>query len=81
MSLVYFAVTFDVCEHMDFVHQMNTFRIGCTDCIDEQAEYYADLDIAPLVKVYEMDVESKQSKLYKEYHFEKHDCGCGELGV
>lgn len=79
MTKHYIAVTYDVCEHNDLCEEMNEYSLDGSHNLDEQVTEYAREDIAPLVKVFELENSGVRRKnLYKEYRFEEYACDCDE---
>lgn len=77
MKKHYLAVTYDVCEHLDLYEDMNEYILDGSVAIDEQVLTFAELDVAPLVKVYESTTTDFTDRtLYKEYSFKTYECGC-----
>ncbi|KHF39143.1 hypothetical protein [Halalkalibacter okhensis] len=75
MTKTYKAVTYDVCEHNDLYEDMNEYFIDSPEKIDEKIRELAKQDVAPLVKLYELDTRN-EFQLIDEYKFKDYDCGC-----
>ncbi|MFD1445211.1 hypothetical protein [Oceanobacillus profundus] len=77
MARYYIAVTYDVCEHDNLYQDMNEYPLDLSIDIDKQIKEFANVDIAPLIKIYESDTSDlKELRLYREYKFKEYECGC-----
>lgn len=85
MAKYYIAVTYDICEHINLYHDMNSYTLNSSIDFEEQARAFAQKDVASLVKVYEAETNDAEVlekywelPLYKEYIFEEFECSCGK---
>ena len=77
MARYYIAVTYDVCEHDNLYQDMNEYPLDLSIDIDKQIKEFANVDIAPLIKIYESDTNDlKELRLYREYNFKEFECDC-----
>src|SRR5699024_787308 len=83
----YIAVTYDVCTHEHLYEDINEYVIDSDRNMDEQVKEFAEMDIAPLVKVYILDRDNIEKfeasdfaelALYKVYKFQQYQCNCTE---
>ncbi|MDO6448869.1 hypothetical protein [Oceanobacillus profundus] len=77
MARYYIAVTYDVCEHDNLYQDMNEYPLDLSIDIDKQIRGFANVDVAPLIKIYESDTcDLKELRLYREYKFKEYECSC-----
>ena len=77
MSKKLFAITIDLCEHLDLFEMMNQYELNASESIEEQVKGFADNDVAPLVRVYAGDADDFETDdFYKEFTFEEYTCSC-----
>ncbi|MGG0277788.1 hypothetical protein [Bacillus rhizoplanae] len=76
MTKELFACTYDVCEHEGSEYDMNEYKVDVNKDLEEQVKKSAEIDHAPLVKVFEIE----SLKLYKAFEFEQYKCNCEKQG-
>ncbi|WP_027963876.1 hypothetical protein [Halalkalibacillus halophilus] len=80
MRKQYIAVTYDICEVEDLFMDMHEYVFSTDQELELLVKKFADIDIAPLVRVYTTTKEdSSDPTFYKDFHFEEYDCGCEKL--